>query len=273
MFEASTHPYVATGADDPSAEINKGEWNAAHTITPLADVAVTTTASLIAGIYYRCTGSSSYTVTMPSAVTYAGLYIGVECALDAAKLLTVKSTAGKVAGAAAATGRVMWSIAAGNGEIAIFRANGTDWVRVGGALRPMTCSMFANADFTLSDTTMTTVTINQAIADNTGLMANAASNKMTLRRTATYQYQMFAGILAADAAIAAAEVLTGATPIIGNLVTLAAGAHGVSSCAFTLAGTTGDDVFMKGADYGGVTNHCKVEASRNALTVTEIIDW
>lgn len=35
MALSITHPTVATGADDPSKEINKGEWNAAHSIAGL----------------------------------------------------------------------------------------------------------------------------------------------------------------------------------------------------------------------------------------------
>ena len=35
MALSITHPTVATGADDPSKEINKGEWNAAHSVAGL----------------------------------------------------------------------------------------------------------------------------------------------------------------------------------------------------------------------------------------------
>ena len=41
MAVAVTHAAVATGADDPSKEINKAEWNAGHTVTGLATVAET----------------------------------------------------------------------------------------------------------------------------------------------------------------------------------------------------------------------------------------
>lgn len=41
MSVSVTHATVATGADDPTKEINKGEWNEAHTVTGLAIVAET----------------------------------------------------------------------------------------------------------------------------------------------------------------------------------------------------------------------------------------
>lgn len=38
MAISVTHPYVATGADDPTKEVNAPEWNAAHTVTGAADL-------------------------------------------------------------------------------------------------------------------------------------------------------------------------------------------------------------------------------------------
>ena len=49
MAVVVTHATVATGADDPSKEINKAEWNAGHAVTGLATVAETGTYSDLLG--------------------------------------------------------------------------------------------------------------------------------------------------------------------------------------------------------------------------------
>lgn len=62
MAVAVTHTALATGADDPAKEINKAEWNAAHTITGLATVAGT-------GAYADLTGKPTLGTAAAAATT------------------------------------------------------------------------------------------------------------------------------------------------------------------------------------------------------------
>ena len=72
-------------------------------------------------------------------------------------------------------------------ETAILYCDGSNWFKIAGKSLPMVCSMYkaTNINFTAS-LTLTKCTIDTALIDNTGAMADTSNNKILIKRTGSY---------------------------------------------------------------------------------------
>ena len=127
-------------------------------------------------------GSSSYSVTLPSAAANANKFIRLQMAsgLTLTGLVTIAGNGSdKIDGAAS---RIMWA-----NEVATLFCDGTNWTKISGKSVPMTCLMTRQAAFTIPTATDQTIPLDTATIDNTGLMADPSTNKrINIQRPGLY---------------------------------------------------------------------------------------
>jgi hypothetical protein len=148
-----------------------------------AEISVTTTATLTIGRMHVCSGTSAdYTVTLPAVSGNTGRFLGIRMAPGLTRLVTVDGNGTELIDGSQT--RVMWA-----NETAILFCDGAAWTKVMGKSIPMTCVLSQNTGGTLSDTigaSVVVVPMNLTVTDNTGLMANLASDRVTILRDASY---------------------------------------------------------------------------------------
>lgn len=128
-----------------------------------------------------CSGTSAdYTVTLPAASGNTGKLIGFRMATGLTKLVTLDGNASETIDGSLT--RIMWA-----GESAILLCDGSNWFKVAGKPLPMVCSMNRSTNQTaVVPSTSTTITINNVLFDNTGMMGNTGSTRIDVKRTANY---------------------------------------------------------------------------------------
>lgn len=140
--------------------------------------------SMSALVWNTCTGTTvDYPLNLPAVSGNANKYCAIRMAPALTRLVTVDANSTELIDGQQA--RVMWA-----NETAVLFCNGTNWTKVMGKSIPMTCVLSQNTGGTLSDTvansTETVVPMNLTVTDNTGLMANLASDRVTILRDASY---------------------------------------------------------------------------------------
>lgn len=181
----SVAPYVLNGftgftTDDGLSPVGE---------LPISAVTVMTAANI--GRTHACTVAAAYTLTLPTPANYTGRQIGVRVTPGSTNLLTLATASGNIDGQAT---RIMWA-----GETATLQSDGTNWVKVTGKTIPMTCAMYANAAQSIPNGAMTTILLDTARQDSTGLMATVATNRVTIRRPGIYSLVARIGLTAAPA--------------------------------------------------------------------------
>jgi hypothetical protein len=122
--------------------------------------------------------TAAHTVTLPAPA--AGVLVGVRVTGDSTKLVTLSQHAADLIDGQAA--RVMWA-----GEKAVLLSDGTNWFKVAGLTIPMRCLMTLSAvQSGIASDTGTTINLDTASVDNTGLMADTTNHKITIQRAGVY---------------------------------------------------------------------------------------
>lgn len=81
-----------------------------------------------------------------------------------------------------ATSRLMWA-----GESAVLLSDGTNWYKVAGNTKAMVCEMSSGAGQSIANNTVTKVTLDTSVVDNTGLMADPSTNhRINVQRAGDY---------------------------------------------------------------------------------------
>jgi hypothetical protein len=202
-------------------------------------VAITTTTTLTTSAFgklHLISGTSSYTVTLPTPVGNTGAIIAlsVDAYANATKLYTIASPSGNVG---RATSLIMWA-----SEQLILRSDGTNWVVISSRQIPFVGTLNRNTNLSLTGT-YAEVPLNAAASnDPTGL--NLAYDSVNFRfvapRTASwiltpYSYQTQGGSPTTNHA---AVGDSGNSPLVGTLMASSLTA-GVISAPQTIRLTAG----------------------------------
>ncbi|CEF48251.1 unnamed protein product [uncultured bacterium] len=152
--------------------------------TIVAESSVSTATTAAWGTNYVATGTSSFTITLPSAVGNTGNQIRIRCDPAFTGLLTVASTSGQHIGVGTATSRVLLA-----GETANLQSDGANVARTYGVLIPASARMrMAAGSPTL--VSMTIVPFDTVVFDNTSAlavpMANVSGNSFIVPRAGIY---------------------------------------------------------------------------------------
>lgn len=147
-----------------------------------AEVSVTGATTATLGRMHACSGTTAdYTVTLPTAVGNAGKFVGFRMAGGLTKRVTLDGNGSEtVAGAAS---RVLWE-----NEAAVLLSDGSNWVKVFYAFRPMACIMRLSAHQTgVATATVTKVQLDTTVSDNTGFMADTTNKRVNLPRAGQFR--------------------------------------------------------------------------------------
>ncbi len=146
-----------------------------------AEISVTGAVTATIGRMHVCSGTTSdYTVTLPAASGNSGKLIGFRMSPALTKLVTIDGNSSETIDGA--TTRVMWAQ-----ESCILLCDGSNWFKISGKSRPMSCILRRNSNQTgVATDTVTPVQLDTSEIDNTGLMADTANNRIIVRRTANY---------------------------------------------------------------------------------------
>lgn len=170
-----------------------GSWQAASggsagdllsTLTA-AEISVTGATTATVSRMHVCSGTSAdYTVTLPAASGNAGKLIGFRMSPALTRFVTLDGNASETIDGA--TTRVMWAQ-----ETAILLCDGSNWFKVAGRSIPLLCSIANTGGGTQSigNNSVTQVTLPNTLADNSGRMADTASNRIVPKRAGTYLSQ------------------------------------------------------------------------------------
>jgi hypothetical protein len=149
-----------------------------------AEVSVTASTTLTAtafGKLHVCSGTTAdYTVGLPAVSGNAGKFIGFRMAPGLTKFVTLDANASELIDGA--TTRIMWA-----NETAILYCDGSAWTKVAGRSIPLICGMYPTTSVTVLSATQTAVNLSGVIQDNSGGMAETASNRMRIKRPGTYR--------------------------------------------------------------------------------------
>jgi len=173
-----------------------------------------------------------------------------------------------------ATTRVMWA-----NEAAILYCDGSTWTKVAGKSIPMMCSMSNSANQQItSANTHTTISLNTANIDNTGLMANTGANKMTTKRAGYYEVVGMAFFMAStlgarfsgSTGIFQVTALVGGVSYAGTMCGINDG-YAQPTCTYLLSLSSGVDAQLRG--YVSTANLWVSGGTGDALIMLEVPTW
>lgn len=146
------------------------------------EVSITTTATATIDRMNVCSGTSSnYTVTLPTAVGNTGRMIGFRMSSALTKLVTLDGNSSETVGGA--TTRSLWA-----NEAALFKSDGSNWVKVAYAFIPMSCTMRLDAHQTgVANATVTKVQLDKMVTDNSGFMADTTNKRINVGRVGNWR--------------------------------------------------------------------------------------
>ena len=139
----------------------------------------------------RVKASGALAITLPSAVSSAGLFIGIIIDQSSGNnLVTLQDAAGAYIDydnmngtQTGRTARIMWA-----GEVAVLYSNGTYWHKIGGKTIPMSASLGVGANQTFSSSALTILNFNTNIFCNAPSgMQNTGAYKLIALRTGLYR--------------------------------------------------------------------------------------
>ena len=241
-------------------------------VLTLSETAVSTTTTLSSaylGKMIACTATAAaFTLTLPTAASYAGYQIGVRITPSSTKLVTLASSGGTFEGLST---RVMWA-----GESATLESDGTNWIKIAGKTRPMTCQYQDITAIAIATASQTTITFDTISRDNTGLMAS--SSRIYINRPGLYSVKARIGL-----ANAPANSIRCITTVYKNLATTVIQQEVNAVTGTYLTFVASDDIALIAGDFlqlqfyhaAGVnwSTYGVTGSSNSAMTVTEIPDW
>lgn len=179
-------------------ELNAALALVATAVQPLEAGTITGTTSI--GINdvnkaFVCSGSSSYTVTLPDASLCQGKELFFT--LSATALITLDGYASQTIDGE--TTKVLWT-----GESLLLRSNGSGWNKLGGVSILMKATLLKSTETTLANATITKILVDQVYEDNAGVLANIANNRLVIARKG--KYSITAMITANADALNAAQI-------------------------------------------------------------------
>jgi hypothetical protein len=286
----NTTAYVTTTGTQTSGDCVKIDANGNHiangsacgsggsdllsTLTS-AEISITgATTATISRMHVASGTSADYTITLPACASNAGKFIGFRMAPIASlsKLVTLDANSTETIDGSLT--RVMWAE-----ESAILLCDGTNWFKIAGKSRPMMATMHLSANQTgVVTSTMTKVNLNSTDVDNTGLMANTGSNRIDIKRAATYDVSGTAVIELSGTASARnlTQLRKNDSQVGYNEASATAAGIGAPLARSVISWAVGDNVslagfHMKGSNasfFGGALSDGACQ-----LTVIEIPQW
>lgn len=154
--------------------------NNLETITEVPVTTGTTLTSSAWGKVHVLGGTGPFTVTLPTAVGFAGQTIGFRCATGLTGLATLDGNSGETLDGAPT--RDLWA-----GEAAVLESDGSNLVKLSGKSRPMAATVRLTAPQSFTDSVAANVIFDGTDLDNTGLMADIiTAHGLIVRRAGTY---------------------------------------------------------------------------------------
>lgn len=142
------------------------------------EVSVSTSTALTINRMHVISGSSAITPTLPAVSGNTGNFIGIR--ITNTNFVTIDGNASETIDGALT--RVMWL-----GESALLLCDGSNWFKVAGKSLPMICSMWqTGAQNIPSAGSGAILLLDSTSLDNTALMANTSTHKITCKRSGTY---------------------------------------------------------------------------------------
>jgi len=235
------------------------------------EVSITTTATATISKQHVCSGTS-YTVTLPAASGNGGKFLALR--ITATGLITVDGNGSETIDGALT--RVMWA-----GESCMLYCDGSNWFKTAGKTIPMICVMYRNTDSINSvNGAITNAGINTTTVDNTGLMANTGSNKMTIKRAGYYIHAGKLVMSNSSTIIGNAQVLVqnASTIVAAGIASLLSSSNGffTISTAPALLAAAADDItinYIHDAAGGSTAPVIIGGAAYTSLSLTEVPTW
>lgn len=182
VAELATAAEVAEGTDTGRVITPAGLAAGYLGLSVKSEVSITGATTLTSSAFGKmhvCTDTAAdYTVGLPAAAGNAGKLLGIRISSACTKLVTLDGNASELIDGAAT--RVMWA-----GESALLLCDGVGWTKVAGKSIPMVCRMQGQESQSIPSATFTTLALPTAIV-NIGGMADAANNRVLIRRGGTY---------------------------------------------------------------------------------------
>ncbi len=164
----------------PSASAGGGASSDHLSVLVNSEVSVTGAVTLTISKQHVISGTSAdYTVTLPAASGNTGKFIGIRISTDATKLFTVDGNGTESIDGAQS--KVMWA-----GEAATLYCDGSNWQKIAGKSIPMIGSMWQTGAQSISNATPVLCLLDTIDVDNTGMMCNTSTHKLTIKRTGKY---------------------------------------------------------------------------------------
>lgn len=231
-----------------------------------------------AGALVKGTGVTNRITLTSAAATFTladGTYKGEVCRIlvdrTSTKLVTIDPAGSTTIDGS--TTRIMWA-----GETALLAWNGTEWEKRAGKSIPMMASIYLAADITsFPDTVLTQITLNTLGFDNSGLVANIASNKVTIQRPGTYIVNPSAGFVlgAAASALIIGDAQKAAVSVVESFSNAAAASYAIVSANKPVVCAAGEDIKLYGYQQSGTTVgvKCLGGVNNTYLSVIEQPAW
>lgn len=244
-------------------------------LSPLTDVEIAITSAITLtqasiGRMHVCSGTSAaYTVGLPDVDGNAGKFIGFRMSSALTNLVTLQgNNSQNIDGQ---NTRVMWA-----NETAILYCDGVAWAKVFGKSIPMYAAMKKTAAQSISNNSNTIVTMDTSLFDNTALMANTSTGKISIQRSGAYACQAVVNI-----------DLNSTLTITGGVAKNSAGggdnpnASSTAQCAFPQANgsgifscSAGDNIVAWVYQNSGSSQNTRAIATvLPTLSATEILSW
>jgi hypothetical protein len=182
-FNSTSYTYGTGAAAAHRTALELGDFS---TVGNGSDVSVTGAVTLTSSAFGKmhvCTGTSAdYTVTLPSPSGNTGRMIAFRMSASLTKFVTLSTPSGAIDGVST---RVMWAQ-----ETAILYCDGTNWTKVSGKSRPLMASGENGAGVTVSNATVTPITLATTINDASGAMIETVSSTKVIRIKRAGNYQI-----------------------------------------------------------------------------------
>jgi hypothetical protein len=183
IFNTTSYTYGTGAAAAHRTALELGDFS---TVGNGSDVSVTGAVTLTSSAFGKmhvCTGTSAdYTVTLPSPSGNTGRMIAFRMSASLTKFVTLSTPSGAIDGVST---RVMWAQ-----ETAILYCDGTNWTKVSGKSRPLMASGENGAGVTVSNATVTPITLATTINDASGAMIETVSSTKVIRIKRAGNYQI-----------------------------------------------------------------------------------
>lgn len=185
LEDSSTGAAIAlTSAAVVTVTMSAGMGNAMEMVAQVfgrSEIAITGTSTATMGRMHVCSGTSAdYTVTLPPASGNAGKILGVRMSAALIKLVTLAGNGSELIDGVQT--RVMWAT-----EVAILLCDGTGWMKVAGKTVAMAAGIYrAVLQTSVVSATVSKINCSTLDFDNSGLMADTANSRITVKRPGVY---------------------------------------------------------------------------------------